>query len=84
MRESTEEKPPALDDDFTVKYSEKRERPESEVEDEDVASFREEYNEENEELKMLNLDTISNALQHRHQSLLKKKEQELNALEVKR
>jgi hypothetical protein len=49
-----------------------------------VASFKEEYTEENEDLKLLSLETISSALKQRQQSLDKQRERELAALEEKR
>lgn len=50
-----------------------------------MASFREEYiTEDNEDLKLLNLETISTALKHRKETLLAKQEKELNALELRK
>lgn len=80
-----------VDDDFTVKYSEKREEnagnyyeekeeEEEKKEDEEVASFKEEYTEENEDLKLLSLETISSALKQRQLGLDRQRDREISAL----
>ena len=83
-----------VDDDFTVKYSEKREESagnyyvekgeEEKKEDEEVASYKEEYTEENEDLKLLSLETISSALKQRQMGLDRQRDREIAALEEKR
>lgn len=53
-------------------------------EDDEVASFKEEYTEENEDLKLLSLETISSALKQRQLGLDRQRDREIAALEEKR
>lgn len=49
-----------------------------------MGSFKEDYTEENEDLKLLSLDTISTALKHRQMALDKQREKEIAILEERK